>query len=201
MLVCPQCQFENPNTNNFCQRCGTSLTHKTCPECGVQVPLETEKCQNCGVSTGAIWWAVIFNLGEHPALFAEQKASQAVEVEGSVTSSPLIITDTSSEISSTPVVEETNFEPAEDLTLPLDTVAPPRSEKPASKVGYLDAQQRYQLLEPPMTQSDSSGVTLPDTTLKVRVLDCQPLQRTLLETLVDRQVEEGLHICLDRPSM
>ncbi|HEY9651972.1 MAG TPA: serine/threonine phosphatase [Coleofasciculaceae cyanobacterium] len=59
MLVCPQCQFENPNTNKFCQRCGTSLTHKACQECGTQVPINAETCHNCGTFTGTVWWAII----------------------------------------------------------------------------------------------------------------------------------------------
>ncbi|MGQ4649322.1 serine/threonine phosphatase [Lyngbya aestuarii] len=59
MLICPHCQFENPNTNNFCQRCGTSLTHKTCHECDTQVPLDAATCQNCGAFTGTVWQAIV----------------------------------------------------------------------------------------------------------------------------------------------
>ncbi|NEQ21016.1 MAG: serine/threonine phosphatase [Microcoleus sp. SIO2G3] len=59
MLLCPQCQFENPNTNKFCQRCGTSLTHKSCHECGTQVPVNAVTCHNCGTFTGTVWWAII----------------------------------------------------------------------------------------------------------------------------------------------
>ncbi|NEQ10256.1 MAG: serine/threonine phosphatase, partial [Moorea sp. SIO4E2] len=59
MLVCPQCQFENPNTNKFCQRCGTSLTDKSCHECASQVPLNAETCHNCGAFTGTVWRAII----------------------------------------------------------------------------------------------------------------------------------------------
>jgi len=59
MLLCPQCQFENPNTNKFCQRCGTSLTHKSCHECGTQVPVNAATCHNCGEFTGTVWWAII----------------------------------------------------------------------------------------------------------------------------------------------
>jgi protein phosphatase len=59
MLNCPQCQFENPNTNKFCQRCGTSLTHKSCDECSTQVPVNAATCHNCGAFTGTVWWAII----------------------------------------------------------------------------------------------------------------------------------------------
>lgn len=59
MLVCPQCQFENPNTNKFCQECGTSLTQNTCLECGSLVPFDTVQCQECSEIAGVIWWALI----------------------------------------------------------------------------------------------------------------------------------------------
>lgn len=59
MLVCPQCHFENPNTNKFCQKCGTSLTHKTCPDCGAKVALNAERCSSCGANIGTVWLALI----------------------------------------------------------------------------------------------------------------------------------------------
>jgi protein phosphatase len=89
MLVCPQCQFENPNTNKFCQRCGTSLTHKTCQECGTQVPLNAETCNNCAAFTGTVWWAII---AKDPDLQSAAVDSQEVSLEASkqsVTMTPL----------------------------------------------------------------------------------------------------------------
>ncbi|MBW4469803.1 MAG: serine/threonine phosphatase [Stenomitos rutilans HA7619-LM2] len=59
MLVCPQCQFENPNTNKFCQECGTSLTQNTCHECGSLVPFDAVQCEECSEIAGVIWWALI----------------------------------------------------------------------------------------------------------------------------------------------
>ncbi len=58
MLVCPQCQFDNPTVNKFCQECGFSLTHLTCPTCGRVVPLHDLQCP-CGTVTGTTWWAVV----------------------------------------------------------------------------------------------------------------------------------------------
>ncbi|PPS45555.1 serine/threonine phosphatase [Chroococcidiopsis sp. TS-821] len=58
MLICPQCQFENPNNNKFCQQCGTSLTHKPCAECGTTVALNQERCHNCHALTGTIYFAI-----------------------------------------------------------------------------------------------------------------------------------------------
>lgn len=59
MLVCPNCQFENPNTNKFCQECGTSLTQNICPECGSMVSFDALHCQECGAVAGVIWWAIL----------------------------------------------------------------------------------------------------------------------------------------------
>ena len=59
MLICPQCKFENPNSNKFCQSCGTSLTHKVCPECSTDVPVNALLCHNCGTECGTVFWAII----------------------------------------------------------------------------------------------------------------------------------------------
>jgi protein phosphatase len=64
MLICPQCNFENPNANKFCQNCGTSLTHHNCQECGTEVPLNAQSCYNCGAECGKVWWAIITKEGD-----------------------------------------------------------------------------------------------------------------------------------------
>lgn len=117
MLLCPQCQFENPNTNNFCQRCGTSLTHKTCHECDTQVPLNAENCQNCGAFTGTVWWAII----------SKNPGSQTPLEE-----SELIVNDTASaevshkEISSAP----DKSEPPQSESSPVASVPSSTSSSP-----------------------------------------------------------------------
>ncbi|MDX2230415.1 MAG: serine/threonine phosphatase [Leptolyngbyaceae cyanobacterium bins.349] len=128
MLICPQCQFDNPTTNNFCQQCGVSLTQNTCPECSSLVPFEQLKCQECGTVAGVLWWAII--------------------------TAPMI----------------------------LEAVAePPRS--PLGLGGFLDLQQRYQMIEPfsaPNAAGERQG----------RVLDCQPFQLSVLESLVIKTLQE-----------
>lgn len=59
MLICPQCEFENPETNKFCQNCGSSLTHKACQDCDTEVLISAATCHNCGTFTGTVWWAVV----------------------------------------------------------------------------------------------------------------------------------------------
>lgn len=59
MLVCPHCQFENPNAHKFCQNCGSSLTEVSCLACGTLVPFDMEYCPQCGNTTGKIWRAIV----------------------------------------------------------------------------------------------------------------------------------------------
>lgn len=75
MLICPQCKFENPNTNKFCQKCGTSLTHKVCSQCSTEVPVNEQRCHNCGANCGTVWWAIISPAGTggpHPPISPSQ---------------------------------------------------------------------------------------------------------------------------------
>lgn len=48
MLICPQCQSENSDNNQFCSVCNTSLTHKNCDRCSATIPLSQEYCSHCG---------------------------------------------------------------------------------------------------------------------------------------------------------
>lgn len=59
MLVCPHCQFENPNAHKFCQNCGSSLTEVSCLACGTLVPFDMEHCPQCGNTTGKVWRAIV----------------------------------------------------------------------------------------------------------------------------------------------
>ncbi|MEH2219439.1 MAG: serine/threonine phosphatase [Nostoc sp.] len=82
MLICPQCKFENPNSNKFCQSCGTSLTHKICPECSTEdVPVNALRCHNCGTECGTVFWAIIAKETTGEALGVEKDEVNVV-VEG-----------------------------------------------------------------------------------------------------------------------
>ncbi len=59
MLICPQCEFENPEENKFCQSCGVSLTHKVCCECQENIPIEAKTCSLCGAANHTVLWAII----------------------------------------------------------------------------------------------------------------------------------------------
>jgi len=122
MLVCPKCRFENPNANNFCQECGTSLSQNTCPECGNLVIFTSLQCSYCGAQAGVTWRAIVQGIGR-------------------------------------------------SLVEAMDDGSP---HPPI----YLDDQQRYSLV-----RVLSPLATLPQEQQAI-VLDCQPLQLSLLEALI-----------------
>jgi membrane protease subunit (stomatin/prohibitin family) len=50
MVLCPKCNFQNPQTAKFCNNCGAPLqaVSITCPKCGTSNPAGTKFCSNCG---------------------------------------------------------------------------------------------------------------------------------------------------------
>ena len=46
-MKCPNCHFENPDTQKFCGECGSKL-EKVCPNCGSPNPSEYKFCGECG---------------------------------------------------------------------------------------------------------------------------------------------------------
>ncbi|MEM3622157.1 MAG: SPFH domain-containing protein [Candidatus Bathyarchaeia archaeon] len=50
MVLCPKCNFQNPQTAKFCSNCGAPLQAGgiTCPKCGTSNPAGTKFCSNCG---------------------------------------------------------------------------------------------------------------------------------------------------------
>ncbi|MFK0733121.1 MAG: serine/threonine phosphatase [Gloeotrichia echinulata GP01] len=165
MLICPQCKFENPNTNKFCQKCGTSLTHKVCSQCSTYVPVNQERCHNCDAKSGTVWWAIIAQGGTGDWELVTEESGHFGKLSASL--------GTGGE---------------EDKETPL----PPAPHHPITpsqfSVGsYLDSQQRYQLLDTlPVLEEITDN-----TEVCVRVLDCQPYQISPLQTLLTHQ-QQGL---------
>ncbi|MFM1841824.1 MAG: hypothetical protein RLZZ490_557 [Cyanobacteriota bacterium] len=59
MLICPQCSAENPNRNNFCQKCGVSLVEHPCSHCGETVNYGDSHCSHCGGVVGRVLTVLI----------------------------------------------------------------------------------------------------------------------------------------------
>jgi protein phosphatase len=200
MVVCPQCHFENPNLNKFCQRCGSSLTHKHCHECGTTVPFNVLECPNCGTVTGTLYLAVIsrglfttassndttasFN-NDHLQGASASSDSASESILDRIDTEPPAVSDTSEsdpqEFQTQPLEEifsETDLEsitiPPEDALSFYRTSAPEPLEQPVGS--YLDLQDRYQLLDP-------LPALKPGETVSVKVLDTQPLQVSPLNAL------------------
>nr|WP_072620294.1 serine/threonine phosphatase [Spirulina major] len=66
MIVCPECQFENPEANKFCQRCGSSLVTQTCPICDSEVSWTAKDCPECGAMVAQEWLAIAYPLQPEP---------------------------------------------------------------------------------------------------------------------------------------
>lgn len=127
MLICPECKFENPDKNKFCQNCGTSLTERACPACGADVPNNVEQCQHCGKDSGTIWWGIIkFN-------------------EDTVTN------DSNSNIEAPPIEESTFIQI--DVPTPVLELEQKKVISKFDVGSYLDNQQRYKVLECHETQA------------------------------------------------
>ncbi len=121
MLLCPRCQFENPNPNKFCQQCGNSLIYKPCHECGVQVAFSAALCQNCGVATGQVWRAIICGRSNFPAVEPDEATLPPAEFP----QKPDIVPQTASpQNSSEPI--------ADSIKTEITTDAPPIAVEPTS---------------------------------------------------------------------
>jgi len=46
-MRCIKCRTENPETNNFCRKCGAKLS-QICPQCTTEVQPDDSFCGKCG---------------------------------------------------------------------------------------------------------------------------------------------------------
>ena len=51
-MLCPKCQFENPDDAQFCIECGNSIEFH-CPQCGAITPAFGKFCKACGHNLAA----------------------------------------------------------------------------------------------------------------------------------------------------
>jgi protein phosphatase len=180
MLICPQCKFENPDINKFCESCGTSLTEKNCLSCGTDVPVNMESCHNCGTFCGTVWWVII-------AKDANCVPSNPEDLEVSAEVLPIKSTVQQEDGESTKATE-TFFHNSQikEFTAATSEI----SSKITIEIGsYLDSQQRYKILEivPKSEEFANHNETY------VRVLDCQPYQVTPLMAIYENK-HQGLTI-------
>ncbi|MFN6571518.1 serine/threonine phosphatase [Dendronalium sp. ChiSLP03b] len=141
MLICPQCKFENPHANKFCQNCGTSLTHKVCPECSTEVPVNAQLCHQCGAECGTVWWAII---AKEPT-FAESSFIP-VGIEGDEGTVSATSSSSSSPLPSTSQLAVGSYLDQEQRYQLLESLSTPKENAVSTELGVrvLDCQP-YQL--------------------------------------------------------
>ena len=163
MLVCPQCQFENPYDHKFCQNCGLSLTDKNCCACEAIIPIETEICNVCGASNQTILWAIV-------------SESQKTE--------ELVAANTVSSESETKKIEIENLSDFFSEGSKWDS-----SSFVASKE-HFNFQQRY--VSETINNKQSKEITFSDSTnisCNGKVMDKYPLQKSHLASLQKQQMD------------
>ncbi|MFB2919629.1 serine/threonine phosphatase [Aerosakkonema funiforme] len=205
MLVCPQCHFENPDANKFCQQCGTSLTHKVCPECGSQVAYSAKVCQNCDTFTGTVWLGIISGNLEAPPLpsphggSTEIKAARGVKNDTSNLPSTTTVLDSEAASANSTEIQvwwDKDRSGQHQLENQAQTDSGDNTSQPGVRLlpeSFLDAQQRYQLLE--------SFTPIANGEMLIKVLDSQPLQESPLQVLLDRQSVEEKNLPISSASI
>jgi protein phosphatase len=194
MLICPQCTFENPHTNKFCQNCGASLTHKVCPECSTEVPVNAQLCQNCGAECGTVWQAIIIGIetGELEEPLGEQVQLELVNPSelGDFSHKQPILVEEVPEVSPEGEISEETEDTTVGQVGQVEAEISPSSPIYLSQLttgSFLDPEQRYQLLEP-LSAPESNFAP---NEVCVRVLDCQPYQISPVEAVLAHQ-QQGL---------
>jgi protein phosphatase len=182
MLICPDCNFENPNQNKFCQNCGTSLTEKVCSACGNDVPVSAESCHHCGEFCGTVWLAIVTK-DETSTTKTTKLVEKSLELSLETPTENSL--ETSIDENSTfiqipsslkPLLAEVGNVDNDDESVPDSSpvVTVPTSSPETKSVLYLDSQMRYKLLDSLPSETEMK----PGEEFLVRVLDCNPYQIT-----------------------
>lgn len=207
MLLCPQCEFENPDHNKFCQSCGTSLTHKTCQQCHAEIAWSVEICPHCGANEAQVWWGIIYQPEDYEAsesvdlefdqkivsdqeqlpksddlIGAEQPWQRPITI---LHFSDPDVPGTQDQVEADPGLAGTVSEATEMAEL---IGFESQEENPQLKQQYLDQNQRYRLdAEAYSNLEQWLAGTWKHNSLAVAVIDTAPLQVTVLNQLLDNE--------------
>lgn len=183
MLICPQCEFENPTTNRFCQNCGVSLTHKVCCECYENIPIESKTCNLCGAANHTELWAII----------SQKKVREEVEAKAELASV------TSNLAHSQPQLEIENLsdlfansQEKTSLTLKIQPETTSTSNRYALKC---DSSPQILSNNKHSDQGDQDNIFL-----QGKVIDQYPLQKSHLATLQKQQMDLFAELSQDADS-
>ncbi len=166
MLICPQCESENPKDHRYCQSCGISLTHKVCCECKASIPVEAKKCSSCGAINHTILWAVI---SQKHAL--EELETEKIDREN-------LVVDEQQQLK----IENLLDFFTEDRQKIAPTLEIQANSQNSNRYAIDENQSAVQYL-----QIDSD--TADDSFLQGKVIDKYPLQKSHLATLQKQQMD------------
>jgi protein phosphatase len=170
MLICPQCEFENPETNKFCQNCGVSLTEKTCCNCQADIPIEAKICSFCGADNHTVLWAIVSQKTPVTELVLQPELTEVTNSHTATKQHKLKIEDLSDLFTSeTAKIKH---------SLPLQA----QDNNASHRYAFEGDTTSNQSLKPAYKSLDR-------TFLQGRVIDKYPLQKTHLATLQKQQME------------
>jgi protein phosphatase len=166
MLICPQCEFENPESNRFCQSCGVSLTHKVCCQCEASIPIKAKICNACGAANHTILWAII----------SQTKTLQL---------------DSAPELAQ--VVSDISHQSAIEIASLADLFAHSQSKATPALQIQTDTEQTYNRYalktEPDSARLLSNTHNFSRAFIQSQVIDQYPLQKSHLATLQKQQMD------------
>ncbi|MGL5083631.1 MAG: serine/threonine phosphatase [Microcoleaceae cyanobacterium] len=130
MLICPQCDFDNPDGNKFCQQCGESLTQAPCPNCATLVTWDYLNCPQCGIKTGRVWLAIITGRDEtsQPANQTADLGSQLLTTQNQVESDHLAGAVTTVQTSAESSLDVLSSNAADEPLVSADDIKPSELE-------------------------------------------------------------------------
>ncbi|AFZ36601.1 protein serine/threonine phosphatase [Stanieria cyanosphaera PCC 7437] len=176
MLICPQCEFENPDTNKFCQSCGTPLQSNCELESNSNSTFKIPTNLNDTVASQTHLWAIITKL--QPLKLENNSNKQLIAANNNSTLQISDLTSSASNLESTETTENT---PLQSRT---------SSDLVKTEQLYLDPQNRYRIntnyIED-LNNFNQSNSTL--SVIEVAVIDEQIEQKTALATLQEQQSE------------
>jgi protein phosphatase len=198
MLICPQCDYENPKNNKFCERCGTSLIQKACHECGESVPYTEENCPHCGAFTAKVWWSIItIDKNQESEELEEEKALEEINDNEKVENVETVAEEETTAEETIP--EETiPEETIPEETIPEETTDNDEVEAEIkgnilTESKYLDPQQRYRVLASDQASLEEAlKNTNSDLLYTVKIVDEKPLQQPLITSVFEEKQEEIL---------
>ena len=138
MVVCPNCNYQNPEGATQCEACYTPLPSLTsCPNCGAAVQTDAAFCGQCGSNLQPT--STVGNLNEPEALIATQVASPSPS-GGAIPPEPMASSSLNLEKSAPVVNAAPTVPPASDPPVTLGSVATSIPETPRASATQLQQQ-------------------------------------------------------------